>query len=546
MTPIRHGLSDPAIETLRVSEMRYRRLFETAQDGILLVGADSARIEDVNACLIQMLGYSREEFLGKVLWEVGPFADISQVRAIFADLQTKGYARYEDLLLRTKAGAQIEVELVANAYDCEGVKLIQYNFRDMAERKRAEIGRAQLLAQLRESQKIDAIGTLAVGIARELNNAVVTITGNVELARQDASDNPLALESMRQILIASARARALVQQLLFFSRRQPSERKPTPLAPMIEESMYLLRCTLPARLTLDVHYDANVPAVLADANQLEQVVIILVTNAMQAMQGRRGRIDVRLDTVTLDEALALTHPALHALYAKHPGRTVRLAVGNDGPDMDAATLGRNVEPILTTEDAGEGTGLCLPMLHDIVRRHEGAIIVDSRLGNGGNVTVYLPAESSFGFGAGESETGAMAATAMPDTRAGQHILYLDDDPSLVFLVERQLERRGYRISGYVDPQEALDVLRADPTGFDLVVSDYNMPDLSGLEVAREVHTIRADLPVVLVSGFVDEELRAQANEAGVQELILKGNAVENLCEEIVRLTRAAVETSKAS
>ncbi len=414
---------------------------------------------------------------------------------------------------------------------------------DITEQKRLEEARIELEAQLRESQKMQAIGTLAGGIAHDFNNALATILGNAELARQDMGTNPLALESLEEIRKAGSRARNLVQQILSFSRRQPTERMPISLAPAVEECARLLRATLPARVTLEVHCDTDVPTALADASHIQQVLINLATNAMQAMAGRSGHIAIRLDTVMLDAALARTHPALGAMHASHPGCTLRLAVSDNGPGMNAAVLGRIFEPFFTTKPVGEGTGLGLSIVHGIVQVHEGAIVVDSQPGRGATFTLYLP------------EAGAPAAArlptdstiaAAPDTGGGQRVLYIDDDESLVFLVQRLLERRGFRISGYTNQGEALAALRADPHLFDLVVSDYNMPGMSGLDVARAVRAIRPDLPVALASGFIDEELRAQAGAAGVRELVFKADTAEGLCEALARLARTVGDKPKVS
>ena len=399
---------------------------------------------------------------------------------------------------------------------------------------------------------MEAIGTLAGGIAHDFNNVLATILGNVELARQDLSASPLALESLEEIRKAGSRARDLVQQILSFSRRQPTERKPTALAPVVEEAVRLLRATLPARLTLEVHCDAEVPAVLADGNQVEQVLINLTTNAMQAIRSGPGRIGIRLDTVTLDAALAKSHPALGAMHARRPGPAVRIAVTDDGEGMDAATLGKVFEPFFTTRAVNEGTGLGLSVVHGIVKGHEGAIVVESEPGKGSTFTVYLPAAEAMddraaqvsapgvgkSAGAKSAEPGGMGSV---EAGGGRHILYVDDDESLVFLVDRLLKRRGFRVSGFTDQRAALDALRADPALFDLVVTDYNMPGMSGLDVAREVRAIRADLPVAVASGFVDEALRAQADAAGVRELIFKADAAEDLCEAFARLARTVGE-----
>jgi CheY-like chemotaxis protein len=390
---------------------------------------------------------------------------------------------------------------------------------------------------------MEAIGTLAGGIAHDFNNIIVTILGNAELASEDASDNLPALQSIEEIRKAGTRARDLVQQILSFSRRQPTEKKRIALAPVIEESARLLRATLPARLSLDVRCAPDVPPVLADATQVLQIVMNLATNAMHAMRGY-GRIEIRLDTVVLDAAFADAHPQLRALHDQHPGRTVRLAVGDTGSGMDAATLERVFEPFFTTKAVDEGTGLGLSVVHGIVQTHEGAITVDSAPGNGTTFTLYLPVATATA-NAAPTDGAAFIEPAVSHYR-GKHILYLDDDDAMVSMVTRLLERRGFRVSGYSTSSEALAALRDDPAAFDLVVSDYNMPGISGLDVARVVRSIRVDLPVAVASGFVDEELETQAVAAGVCEVIYKARAVDEFCEIVQRLAQTGTKSPKPS
>ncbi|MBI3376561.1 MAG: PAS domain S-box protein [Betaproteobacteria bacterium] len=532
---------------LKESEERYRILVEWTPEPSF-VHRDGEMIY-VNPAAINMFGATAaHDLVGKPLLDrVHPdFRQIVQARI-------KGIAEHGvsvpmiELRYLRLDGAVIDAEVQATSVIYDGARAVHVAARDITARKRAEAANRQLEAQLRESQKMEAIGTLAGGIAHDFNNILATILGNAELARQDMSANPLALESVEEIRKAGSRARDLVQQILSFSRRQPTERKRTSLAPVIEESVRLLRATLPARLVLEVHCDADVPAVLADATQIKQVVINLVTNAMQAMRGGPGRIEIRLDTVTLNAALAEAHPSLGAMHARRPGRTVRLAVSDDGPGMDAAMLERIFEPFFTTKPVDEGTGLGLSVAHGIVQGHEGAIVVDSAPGMGASFTLYLPAaETEAGAPQPGESAGAALKAATPQMGGGRHILHLDDDESLVFLVKRLLERRGHRVSSHTDQRAALDALRAHPAGFDLVVTDYNMPGMSGLDVAREVRAIRADLPVAVASGFIDEALRAQAGGTGVRELIFKADAVEEFCEVVQRLVRAVGEKSKSS
>jgi len=382
----------------------------------------------------------------------------------------------------------------------------------------AEVARDSLESQLQESQKMEAIGTLAGGIAHDFNNILAVILGNVELARIE-SPSPVARQRLDEIDRASMRARELVQQILSFSRRQPTQLKLTNLALIVDETVRLLRSTLPARLLIDVHCDGDSPQVMADATQIEQVLLNITTNAMQAMNGGPGRIGIRLDKVTLDSATVNSQPVLLKILAKHPGRIVRLAVTDNGPGMNATTLERIFDPFYTTKPVGEGTGLGLSVVHGIVRAHEGEIVVDSHPGKGSVFTIYLPAVED--VRRTEIEKNISTTRATPEKNSSYHILVLDDDEIVMQTVVLLLKQAGYVVSGYTHQQEAIDAIRNAPAEFDAVITDYNMPGMSGLEVAREIHGIRSDLPTAITSGFIDEVLRDGAIEAGVQRLIAK-------------------------
>lgn len=534
--------SGPALaEQIATAASLLRATLEATADGILLVDR-SGGIRNLNRRFSRLWDLPDAllfEHTDQLIFDfmAGRFADPHAYRTVLSNIALDGDGETFDLLELADGRCFERKSTPARHGACILGRV--FSFTDVTERKRADAARASLEAQLRESQKMQAIGTLAGGIAHDFNNILATILGNTDLAREDLGDNQTAMESLNEIHKAGSRARDLVQQILSFSRRQPTERKPIALCAVIEESVRLLRTTLPARLTLKVHCDADVPPALADTTQVEQIVINLVANAMQAMDGEPGRIDLRLDSVLLDNALASTHPGLGAMYEKHPGRTLRLAVIDNGPGMDAATMERIFEPFFTTKPVNEGTGLGLSVVLGIVQSHEGAITVDSQPGHGATFTLYLPVSAN--------PAPEVTAPAIASARAegSQHILYLDDDDSLLFLIKRLLERRGYRVSAHSDQRDALDALRANPGGFDLVVTDYNMPGMSGLDVARAVRDIRTDLPVAVASGFIDEALRAQAEGAGVRELIFKASKVEDLCEAFARLARAVGESSRS-
>ena len=410
--------------------------------------------------------------------------------------------------------------------------------KDITQRKLAESARLSLEEQLREAQKMEAIGTLAGGIAHDFNNVLANILGNTELARQDTVGNADAQTSLEEIRKAGTRARDLVKQILTFSRRQPTEMQSIALGSAVAEAVRLLRSTMPARVRIEAQIAGGLPNVLADATQIQQVVINLSTNAAQAMKSRGSKIDLKLDLVALDAALAAApaNQALRDLGVAYGGPLLRLVVADDGDGMTAEIRSRIFEPFFTTKPAGEGTGLGLSVVFGIVQRHGGTILVDSAAGEGTTFTIYLPAHEDASI---PPEVERRLPPKPPAADRTSRLLYLDDDESMVYLVCRLLTRRGYTVKGFSDQNEALAALRAAPEAVDLVVTDYNMPGMSGLDVSREVQAIRANLPVAIASGFVDEILRTQADHAGVSAVIFKASGVEEFCAEIEKLTVSA-------
>ncbi len=412
---------------------------------------------------------------------------------------------------------------------------------DFTERKQAEELRQSLEAQLRESQKMQAIGTLAGGIAHDFNNIIAAILGNADLAQQDSSD-PRVVESLAEIRRAGRRGRDLVQQILSFSRRQPIEKQRVNLSDVIDESARLLRATLPARLTLTTRCAPDVPALLADATQLEQVVINLASNSMHAIPSGTGTIEIRLETVMLNAQMAQqpsVKGALAKLFERGPGPVVRLSVIDSGAGMSVEVLNRIFEPFFTTKPIDEGTGLGLSVVLGIVESHDGAIAVNSVEGRGTTFSVYLPIQSNLPARErlAPGTTGPRVAIQKPIAVPKKEILYLDDDEAMVFLVARLLGRRGFAVKAFSQQSEALEALKENPASFGLVVTDFNMPGMSGIDVALQVKQIRADLPVAIASGFIDQTLRDRAEEIGVADLIFKANVADDFCAAIGRLAQ---------
>ncbi len=405
---------------------------------------------------------------------------------------------------------------------------------DITEHKLAEAQHRALEVQLRESQKMEAIGTLAGGVAHDFNNLLAAILGNLVLAREDLGEQHPAQESLTEINRAAIRARQLVQQILTFSRRQAQEMVRQPLTPLVEEALGLMRSLLPAGLKLVARLPAAGLPVLADATQMQQVLMNLCTNAWQAMEDRAGDITVALREVRLDASQGLQLGGLAS------GAYACLSVADNGPGMDEATQQRIFEPFFTTKAPGAGTGLGLAVVHGIVKAHRGVIALHSRPGEGARFDVYLPLASEGALEAAAPPT-APAPTATPVVQ-GKHVIYIDDYEALVFLVGRLLRKQGYRASTFESGEAAVAWLRENPDdAVDLVVTDQNMPGMSGVDVAREARAMRPGLRVAIVSGHVNDKLIAEATAAGVSDVMGKQDSMDALGEAIrellVRATR---------
>ncbi|MEY4933454.1 MAG: hypothetical protein RLZZ403_1774 [Pseudomonadota bacterium] len=527
----------------------YVDLYEFAPVGYLTLSTEG-RIMGVNLTAVSLLGKARGELLQRVFAPLVMAADRDRWMRHFLDVKQGDGVRSVELSLPRADGTVLQAQLdcVRVAGSAIGVRIA---LSDISGRKRIEAARELLESQLRESQKMEALGTLAGGVAHDFNNALATILGNVELARQDVGPGHAALLSLEEIGKASRRAKALVQQILAFGRRQPTESKVIQLAPIVEESARLLRATLPKTMSLKVKCASDTPAVLADAGQIQQVVLNLCNNAWYATVGLAlpGTIEIRLAAC---ERLAdgSKHPesAYDPLGELLPGRYACLSVRDNGAGMDAGTRGRLFEPFFSTKPATEGTGLGLSVVHGIVRAHHGVIHVQSHTGEGTVFRIYFPEAGPSAFtevAPGQKSVAARPATAPALQGDGAHVLVIDDDQAIVFLMKRLLERKGYLVSGYIDQDEALAAVRAEPGRFDLAVTDYNMPGMSGLDVARALRKIRADLPIVLSSGNITEELRVEAPGAGVSELVFKPNTVKDLCEAIDRQMQAQRKKKQA-
>ncbi len=380
--------------------------------------------------------------------------------------------------------------------------------------KRAEAERHGLEEQLREAQKMEAIGTLAGGIAHDFNNILTGILGAAELGLSQAERPKIARKLFASILSAGTRARDLVRQILIFSRQQSVERLPLDLGAAVREALRFLRSVLPASVELQTEFAESLPSVLADRTHIHQIVTNLCNNAWHAIGTRTGGcIQVELQVVEVTAKEALLHPGLCA------ARYVCLRVSDNGCGMDAATRERVFEPFFTTKPLGVGTGLGLSVVHGIMRSCDGAIVLESEPGKGSTFKLYFPA----------IEIPAESTTVCPadvPRGQGQRILFVDDEPMLVEVGGSLLEYLGYSAMPFTSAGKALDVYRQQ--GADAVLVDLSMPECNGFDFARRALAVRPKVPVVLMTGFSADLTLEQVRARGFSGLLAKPYSQESL------------------
>ncbi len=463
---------------LQVSEEKFRAIFEQSGDAVVLLDSLNFALVDFNDAAYQPLGYTKEEF-SKVTFKdllVPDGADTvaKTIRRLIASRDQPVEAR-----LRTKSGEIRHYRMKQQRLTFNDGKYLLEIWHDITDLKMLE-------ANLVQSQKMEAIGTLAGGIAHDFNNILSIIIGNAELAVEDIADGHAAKNRLREILTASIRAKEVVHQLLSFSRQDEEKRSPVLLGPIIEESLQLLRATIPS--TIDIHKNISDPdlTILADATRIHQVLINLCTNAAQAIAESSGKIIVSLAPIRLDE--------YHAdRYGLPAGAYAQITVEDTGCGIDPEIIDRIFDPYFTTKEAHQGTGMGLSIVHSIVSRHEGAINVESPPGYGTTFRVFLPLSS-------QKPTSKIE---LPGSSAPNHasILLVDDEPSLVRLGKQCLEKLGYSVLAVDDPLKALNRFKANPTAFDLIITDMTMPNMTGDVLANEILKINPRMRVIICSGY---------------------------------------------
>ena len=373
-------------------------------------------------------------------------------------------------------------------------------YEDITEQRRLE-------DQLRQAQKMEAIGTLAGGIAHDFNNILGAIIGYTELTLEDVTANKKVRRRLEKVLQSGLRARDLVSQILTFSRQTKKERRTISISPIIKDALKLLRATLPTTIQIHQHLETETDLIVGDPVQIHQVLMNLCTNAKHAMRKEGGTLELSLTEATLqsEESAALFH--------LDPGRFLKLTVSDTGHGIPPEITERIFDPYFTTKEKGEGTGLGLSVVHGIITEHGGAIRVSSEVGTGTTFQIFLPLS--------EDQSVAQPKAEKPVLRGSENILLVDDEALLTESYGEILESLGYQVVTKTSSTEALETFRLQPRRFDLVLTDYTMPNMTGIQLAEALLKVRPDIPIILYSGFTEDITPQKAKSKGIKEMLSK-------------------------
>jgi PAS domain S-box-containing protein len=526
---------------------QYRTLLETSTDGFFINVAGVFRY--ANPALQRLLGATSEaELLGRqVLDFIDPrWHDVVLGRCRTTRLSTAPVKPLEEQYVRLD-GSRVDVEVTAVAIVRQSEHGSLVTVRDISERKEAERAQRRLEEQLRQSHKMEALGTLAGGVAHDFNNILSSVIGNADLAAAELPHGHPARYFVSEILAAASRAKGLTGQVLAFSRGQSPSLHPLELRETVIRDLSLLRAALPAGISIRERLSAGCFPIVADATQIHQVLLNLCTNAWQALKGRSGCVTVGLSRDLLPRSAetridgeegggdANGGDANGGNANGGQGRLCAvLSVQDDGPGIEESIRSRIFDPFFTTKAPGQGTGLGLSVVHGIAATHGARIICDSEVGRGTTFRLYFPLVS-------EASVSAPVREVEIPRGLGQTILFLDDEPGLVEVATRILAARGYRVGGSTVPEEAVATLRSNPRAFDLLISDVKMPGYTGLEVARAAQAVNPALPIILVSGFPSHDIAFEARALGIRQMLDKPLSSDDLCRAVAEAFEPTME-----
>lgn len=507
-------------DTLKKSEQRYKTLFNSAGDAIFIHNP-AGRLKDVNQAACDCFGYKREELLQMNMTDIESPVFAESIPGRNKEIRQQKQVIFETAYMR-KNGSFIPVEASSclTAYDDETSVLTIA--RDISERKKAEKDNKELRDRLQQAHKMETVGTLAAGIAHDLNNILFPVFGFAEMALDDVPENSEVYDNLKQLLKAAGRGRDMVRQILAFSRKSEQKPRPFQFGLIITETLKLLKAVLPSKVRIRRDITNKPLWVLADPTKIHQVIMNLCTNAVHAMSNQDGLLEIFLDQADSfpDDTFSGRVPA-----GLKQGDYLRLRIKDTGHGMEPGILERIFEPYFTTKKQGRGTGMGLSVVYGIIKGYGGEIIAESTPDFGSTFTVFLPLIDPETAG---QETGS-AETALTGR---DHILLVDDEQMIADMLKQMLEKLGYRVTALTRSKDAFETFKAQPDFFDLLITDQDMPDMTGSELAGQIINIRPDVPVIICSGLNEKITLDQAGKSGIRMHLEKPVKRQQLAEAI--------------
>jgi PAS domain S-box-containing protein len=501
---------------LTIGEDKYRQIIENANEAIFL--EQNGLIIFANKNFFRIFDTEEAE-LAKVSWLDFVNPENRNDLYPYKKLPDTNQADTEFLTLKilTTSGLEKWIEINQVLFEWEGKPAILNFVRDITLQKRLE-------SRLQIAQKMEAIGTLAGGIAHDFNNILSPIIGYTELALEEINQDSLAFQNLNQVYKAAHRARDLVQQIIAFSRQSEKEPKPIMVQYVVQEALKLLRASIPSTIEFKTDIEKKCPPVMADPSQVHQIIINLCSNAYHAMKNTGGILSIKVSNVSI-----IDEDALHFGDIKQ-GSYVRLTVNDTGHGMDRNLVQRIFEPFFTTKEKGLGTGMGLSVVHGLVQDHNGYIDVYSEPNQGTTFHIYLPIIKS---------EGMTEEIPLVDKIPGgnEHILLVDDEKTIVYMIKQMLESLGYRVTARTSSIEAYEAFENQPEKFDLVLTDQIMPNMTGELLARQISKIRKDLPVILCTGFSEFMDKNNLKLSGIDDVVLKPVLKSELAQAIRKVIK---------
>ncbi len=513
-----------ATQALEAEKKKFKALIDESPFAAALIGPDH-RFEYLNPGFEIVFGYTLTDLPTRFEWFEKAYPDPGYREKVMASWQqaeqevNPGSIRNQTWTVRCKDGSDKIVQ-ICTTFLATGQKIVIYE--DVTEHYHME-------ERLRQTQKMEAIGTLAGGIAHDFNNILSAILGYADLAKVDLPRDSAVLDYIEEVLKAGTRARNLVQHILAFSRQSKPEKVPLAMHLVVKEALSLLRATIPTTVQISQTI-APAGMILGDADQMHQVVMNLCTNAFQAMKNEDGILTVGLRPVVLDAESISAYPDLS------PGSYLQLTVSDTGSGMGPEVLQRIFDPYFTTKAQGKGTGLGLSVVHGIVKSHGGTITVYSEVDKGSTFHVYLPLVE-----ADQKETAKTTEPRLPSGK--ERILFVDDEPALAELGKKMLSSLGYQVVTRTNAIEAMALVEDANPPFDLVITDMTMPNMSGVELAVKLLRVYPDLPIILCTGFSNTISKARAKDIGIREFAMKPLIRKNMAELVRRVLDEQIAVS---